>query len=119
MINKQVISRFALAQVEWSVHVSVLQNNCKQNISSLSLLGDMTEDEYLPIYRLHAWRRKLDQQLKDDFTHKFKPVFKSHSKRRPKIAFQYRLSLNAGQMYCRMLSYCINMYGIIYQNEKG
>ena len=26
-----------------------------------------------------------------------------HSKRRPKIGFQYQLSLNAGQKYCRML----------------
>ena len=34
-----------------------------------------------------------------------KPVYSSHSKRRPKIGFQDRLhvSLNAGQKYCRML----------------
>ena len=31
------------------------------------------------------------------------PVFSGHSKRRPKIGFQDRLSLNAGQKYCRML----------------
>ena len=32
-----------------------------------------------------------------------KPVLSGHSKRRPKIGFQDRLSLNAGQKYCRML----------------
>ena len=32
-----------------------------------------------------------------------KPVLSGHSKRRPKIGFQYRLLLNAGQKYCRML----------------
>ena len=30
-----------------------------------------------------------------------KPVLSSHSKRRPKLGFQDRLSLNAGQKYCR------------------
>ena len=32
-----------------------------------------------------------------------KPVFSGHSRSTPKIGFQYRLSLNAGQKYCRML----------------
>ena len=32
-----------------------------------------------------------------------KHVLSGHSKRRPKISFQDRLSLNAGQKYCRML----------------
>ena len=32
-----------------------------------------------------------------------KPVLSVHSKKRPKIGFQDRLSLNAGQKYCRML----------------
>ena len=32
-----------------------------------------------------------------------KPVLNGHSKRRPKNVFQDRLSLNEGQMYCRML----------------
>ena len=32
-----------------------------------------------------------------------KPVLSGHSKRRPKIGFQDRLSLNAGQKYYRML----------------
>ena len=32
-----------------------------------------------------------------------KPALRGHSKRRPKIIFQDRLSLNAGQKYCRML----------------
>ena len=34
-----------------------------------------------------------------------KPVLCSHSKRRPKIGFQDRSSLNAGQKYYRMLQY--------------
>ena len=33
-----------------------------------------------------------------------------HSKRRPKICFQDRLSLNAGQKYCRMLQQSILQY---------
>ena len=32
-----------------------------------------------------------------------KPVLSGHSQRRPKIGFQGRLSLNAGQKYCRIL----------------
>ena len=32
-----------------------------------------------------------------------RPVLSGYSKRRPKISFQDQLSLNAGQMYCRML----------------
>ena len=32
-----------------------------------------------------------------------KPALSGHSKRRPKIVFQDRLSLNEGQKYCRML----------------
>ena len=32
-----------------------------------------------------------------------KPVLSGHSNRTPKIGFQYQLSLNAGQKYCRML----------------
>ena len=32
-----------------------------------------------------------------------KPVLSDHSKRRPKIVIQDRLSLNAGHKYCRML----------------
>ena len=34
-----------------------------------------------------------------------KPVLSGHSKRRQKIGFQDWLSLNAGQMYCRMLQW--------------
>ena len=32
-----------------------------------------------------------------------KPVLSSHSKRTPKMGFQYQLPVNAGQKYCRML----------------
>ena len=35
--------------------------------------------------------------------HKVKPVLSDHSKRTSNIGFQYRLSLNAGKKYCRML----------------
>ena len=37
--------------------------------------------------------------LKNDNENTVKPVLSDHSK----IVFQYRLSLNAGQKYCRML----------------
>ena len=39
-----------------------------------------------------------------------KPVLSGHSKRRPKFGFQNRLSLNAGQKYCRMLQESILQY---------
>ena len=39
-----------------------------------------------------------------------KPALSGHSKRRPKIGFQDRLSLNEGQKYCRMLQESILQY---------
>ena len=39
-----------------------------------------------------------------------KPVLIGHSKRRPKMGFQDRLSLNVGQKYCRMLKESILQY---------
>ena len=39
-----------------------------------------------------------------------KPALSGHSKRRPKIGFQDRLLLNAGQKYCRMLQESILHY---------
>ena len=38
------------------------------------------------------------------------PVLSGHSKRTPNIGFQDRLSLNAGQKYCRMLQRSILQY---------
>ena len=38
------------------------------------------------------------------------PALSGHSKRRPKNGFQDRLSLNAGQKYCRMLQESILQY---------
>ena len=32
-----------------------------------------------------------------------RPVLNGHSKRRPNFGLQYRLSVNAGRKYCRML----------------
>ena len=62
-------------------------------------------------YTLHAFsfkctrsesaRNASAQLLKVTYT--VKPVLSSHSKRTPKLFFQYGLSLNAGQKYCRML----------------
>ena len=48
----------------------------------------------LPCLSSENWR---------DFLFTVKPVLSRHSKRRQKIGFQDRLSLNAGQKYCRML----------------
>ena len=39
-----------------------------------------------------------------------KPVLRGHSKRTPKIGFQYRLPLNAGQKYCRMLQAILSTF---------
>ena len=41
----------------------------------------------------HSWKKKNST---------VKPVLSGHSKKRPKLGFQDRLSLNAGQKYCRM-----------------
>ena len=43
-------------------------------------------------------------------TSNVKLVFSGHSKRRPEIGFQDRLSLNAGRKYCRMLQESILQY---------
>ena len=39
-----------------------------------------------------------------------KPVLIGHSERTPKIDFQYRLSLNEGQKYCRMHSAILSTF---------
>ena len=39
-----------------------------------------------------------------------KPVLSGHPKRRPKIVFQDQILLNAGQKYCRILSWIILQY---------
>ena len=38
-----------------------------------------------------------------EFGNTVKRVLSGHSKRTPNIGYQYRLSLNAGEKYCRML----------------
>ena len=49
-INTQVIYGFALAQMECTINVLV--NNCKQNISSLSLLvGTTVEQDIVYIFK--------------------------------------------------------------------
>ena len=45
-----------------------------------------------------------ESEKKVKFFSTVKPVLSGHSKRRPKIGFQDRLLLNAGQKHCRMLS---------------
>ena len=52
------------------------------------------------------WFFKDCNEQSDDafyFVFTVKPVLSRHSKRTPKIGFQYRVSLNAGQKYCRIL----------------
>ena len=48
-----------------------------------------------------SFRTKTPQLVM--FVSTVKPVLSGHSKTTPKIGFQYRLSLNAGQKYGRML----------------
>ena len=47
---------------------------------------------------------------KKPFVCTVKPVLSGHSKRRKNFGFQDRLSLNAGQKYCRMLQESILQY---------
>ena len=59
-----------------------------------------------------------DKRIEDKVSHgrnekgsgTVKPVLSGHSKRRTKIGFQDRLSLNAGLKYCRMLQESILQY---------
>ena len=48
----------------------------------------------------HGWQKSYRTLL---IHGRVKSVLSGHSKRTPKIGFQYHLSLNAGQKYCRML----------------
>ena len=45
----------------------------------------------------------IDQSMPLDAFLTVKPALSGHSKRRPEIGFQDRLSLNKDQKYCRML----------------
>ena len=56
---------------------------------------------WILIGRLHQKPADLEPVFKRRNT--VKPVLSGHSKRTRKVGFQYRLSLNAGQRYCRML----------------
>ena len=67
-------------------------NNCTRELRRLYLVEDYVDS------------------LKVRFSYTVKPVLSDHSKRRSKSAFQDRLSLNAGQKYCRMLSWSILQY---------
>ena len=60
----------------------------------------------IPSIQLHKWSQmdNVRIQLASNIDYTVKPVLSGHSKRRPKLGFQYLLSLNAGQKYCRMHS---------------
>ena len=61
-------------------------------------------DKDMPIVYMY---RKV---YREELTCTVKSVLSDHSKRRPKMEFQYQLTLNAGQKYCRMLSWSILQY---------
>ena len=64
------------------------------------------------VYRYNKFRRSFSKCF-SELIIKYstvKPVLRGHSKRSPKIGFQLRLSLNAGQKYCRMLKGSILQY---------
>ena len=56
------------------------------------------------------WTVPIDKVNGQCAVKSIKPVLSGHSKRRPKVGFQDRLSLNAGQEYCRMLQESILQY---------
>ena len=73
---------------------------------------DMCVRQRLPIenflLNLCLWHLRVYQKVTQSQTHDtnmniVKLVLSGHSKITPKIDFWYRLSLNAGQKYCRML----------------
>ena len=65
--------------------------------------------QFLGIENIHVMRNSLQKLIDGRFALKVQIIEESlsfkrgHSKRRPKIGFQYQLLLNAGQKYCRML----------------
>ena len=59
----------------------------------------------LRTFQMPLVRGNKGKVLKLNLDNTVKPVLSGHSKRTPKIGFQDRLSLNAGQKYCRILHY--------------
>ena len=62
----------------------------------------MFENMTTKAWKITQHAKKFKQALANVIS-TVKPVLSNHLKRRPKIGFQYQLSLNAGQKYCRML----------------
>ena len=79
-------------------------NKCSLYLESIVLRVHCIESSLYWKFTVYLCRNKLVIAI---FCWKLhitvKPVLSSHSKRRPKIGFQDRLSLNAGPKYCRAI----------------
>ena len=62
------------------------------------LYSSLTNSQCYLAYKIQTSEENIYRE-----TYAVKPVLSGHSKRTPKIGFQYRLSRNASQKYCRML----------------
>ena len=85
---RRLISLFVVRIQQNRFPLEVKQHQCKQ------------------FYFYNTYIKKIDSEKQNTV----KPVLSGHSKRCPKIGFQDRLSLNAGQKYCRMLQESILQY---------
>ena len=74
------------------------QQNLKKSLLLLSKVGFY---QFRPLMRALPGSKARVVDIAKAYT--VKPILSGHSKRRPKIGYQDRLSLNAGRKYCRML----------------
>ena len=82
-------------------------NDMFSSIFTLVFIHDVTAEKHGD--HLTSWKPLLIC-LKYIIAAYSKPVLSGHSKRRPKIGIQDRLSLNECRKYCRMLSWSILQY---------
>ena len=81
--------------------------------SQLSCVREMLDEVIIPLFILFPFHLRtvtptsMFRQLVHMLTVQLNQALSGHSIRRQKIGFQDRLSLNAGQKYCRMLSWSI------------
>ena len=74
--------------------------------ASPTMLLDGEKRWVFQIYAMSSMMATVSNYCPLQGTPTVKPTLRGHSKRRSKIGFHDRLSLNAGQKYCRMLQDC-------------
>ena len=119
LLLPQTVS-FLVLQSSWRGRVSwLLCFNCLPDVLWLLVFCDSSSQWCRLVCSVWLWYFLMIfacfllftfYKVQPDTHNALKPVLSRHSKRRPKIGFQNRLSLNAGHKYCRMLSWSILQY---------